>query len=166
MAIKEPLQAGLFAVSGCSAYSTGTLPAPLSLGQQCILTLYQEAWAFNYHKKLFSACSWAPGDPFGPPWEELRPVRAKAVVWGRRQPPWHPQALELAALPWPCRAERPSRVFPELHWHRVGQRSKNMCLCFCSVNGVGMTHQKHAGQMFVVMRCHFYTVTFLTTATF
>lgn len=29
-----------------------------------------------------------------------------------------------------------------------------------------MTHPKHAGQMFVVMRCHFYTVTFLKAATF
>lgn len=64
------------------------------------------------------------------------------------------------------RQRRPSRAFPTLHWHRVGQRSKNMCLCFCSVNGANMTHQKHVGQMFVVMRCHFYTVTFLNTATF
>jgi len=56
--------------------------------------------------------------------------------------------------------------FSEFHWHCVGQRSKNMCLCFCSVEGVNMTHQKHAGQMFVVMRCHFYTVTLLSTATF
>lgn len=114
---------------------------------------------------IFRKSFWTPSASVPLPVKEIRAfVRARAVVWGKRLfcyhvdrgPGWFVMTTQRG----------PSWAFPALRWHRLGPRSKTMCLCFCSVNGADLTHQKHAGQMFAVTRCHFYAVTFLNAAAF
>lgn len=140
---------------------TSTVPGVLQ-------PLLLQMWPFEYCKKLFRDLRksfWTPGASVSLPVKEIRAfVRARGVVWGRRLFCYHVDR----GTSWfvMTTQRRPSRAFPALRWHQLGPRSKNMCLCFCSVNRADMTHQEHAGQMFAVTRCHFYTVTFLNAATF